>query len=58
MRNQALKSMILNKTNIKLSFLSNVRYSIFFILTFGQVPQNAKNDRSNYESFEIETDDI
>lgn len=30
----------------------------YFTLTFGQVPQNATNDRSNYESVEIEPDDI
>ena len=53
MRNQALKSTILNKTNIKMNGIL-----FYFTLTFGQVPQNATNDKSNYESVEIEPDDI
>ena len=47
--------MILNKTNLKISFLSIERYSILFCFDIDKVPQNATNDRcNNYENFEIE----
>ena len=53
MRNQALKSTILNKTNIKMNGIL-----FYFTLTFGQIPENATNDTSYYDSVEIEADDI
>ena len=58
MRNQFLKNMIQNKTNIKISFLSNERYLIFFIFTFDRFAQNERNERFNNEYSAIEGQDI
>ena len=50
--------MIQNKTNIKISFLSNERYLIFFIFTFDRFAQNERNERFNNEYSAIEGQDI
>ena len=48
---------ILFQTKVILKYHSYQTNGIYFIL-FDKVPQNATNDRSNYESVEIEPDDI
>ena len=55
----SLENMIPNKTNIKISLLSNERYWIyFFIFTFDRAAQIATNERFKYEYSAIKGKDI
>ena len=54
----SLENMITNKTNIKISLLSNERCLIFFIFRFDRAAQNATNERFKYEYLAIEGKDI
>ena len=57
MRNEALKNMIMSKTNNKISYQTN-GILFYIIFTFDRVAQNGTNSGSNYEYLKNEGLDI